>query len=512
MAKEIKKMMRRHEGKEFVRVQQQGEGKPIISDVVSDHRVVAVGNTIHYSRNWKFFPDFLSDYLKSVMGIEWGNAEIKREWDERHPLMCWYHDYCLWQKKSEQRPDATYTAIATGVVYCYLGIAYGLYLLSHNVELQDRLVKRLKDPRNFQGAYYEIIVASCLIRAGFALNLEDEADATAKHCEFSATSKKTGKKYWVEAKMRSVRGMLGKTKLDGSPPTSKADAQVTKHLREALEKPALDERLIFIDVNAPGSFREYSSYQSLPSWVERCGKRLRAREREHKEGDRAYVFVTNLPFHWHLEEEAPPAIGLAYGLGIPDFAKEGKYRLPEIWKMKQDHIDVYNVMEAVKTYPQIPPTFDGELPLYPEDFGNRIQVGETYFFEDVGEKGTVAEVTSATVAEAQKKMFIGISATDGQNHIITREMSDGELEVYRAYRDGFFGVIHPQGKQTEDPYELFEWMMDAYKDTPREKLLELASGRPDLARLEVLDSVEIRLALCEAWTASVNQGSTRSGV
>ena len=105
-----------------------------------------------------------------------------KDWEERHPILRWYHDFCLWQQKGENRPDGTFSGISTGIVYCYLGLAYGLYLLSHNVELQSRLIKRLKDARNFQGAYYEIIVASCLIRAGFELALEDETDESEKHC------------------------------------------------------------------------------------------------------------------------------------------------------------------------------------------------------------------------------------------------------------------------------------------------------------------------------------------
>jgi hypothetical protein len=44
---------------------------------------------------------------------------------------------------------------ASGTSRCYLGLAYSLYLIKHNVALQDRLVQRLKDINNFQGAYYE---------------------------------------------------------------------------------------------------------------------------------------------------------------------------------------------------------------------------------------------------------------------------------------------------------------------------------------------------------------------
>ena len=111
-------------------------------------------------------------------------------------------------------------AVVTGVVACYLGLAYSLYLLAHNVELQEKLVRRLKVPGQFQGAYYEVTVANILIRAGFELELEDESDGTVKHCEFSARSRRTGKKYWVEAKMQSVAGLLGKTERDGTTKTN----------------------------------------------------------------------------------------------------------------------------------------------------------------------------------------------------------------------------------------------------------------------------------------------------
>ena len=498
---EVKKTLRRHEARELVRVEQQGEGRPIISAVVRDHRLVAVGRTVHYSKEWKFFPDFLSHYLKLVMDPEWGNMELRKEFEERHPILRWYHDYCLWQQECEQRHDGMSSGIATGVVYCYLGLAYGLYLLNHNVELQDRLVKRLKDSRNFQGAYYEVIVSSCLIRAGFELALEDETDETEKHCEFSATSKKTRKKYWVEAKMRSVRGMLGKTKLDGSPATGKPDAQVTKHLREALEKPAQDERLVFIDVNTSGPSPEDIRNQNVPRWLERSRGRLEARERERKEGDKAYVFVTNFPFHWHLKDEAPTIMGLTYGLGMQDFGKEREYRFSEMWKMKQKHVDAYNLVGAVKSYPQIPTTFDGDLPLSREDMRNRVEVGERYFFPDIGGKGIVGDVTAATVSEQGKKMCLTIASLDGRTHFVEREMSDEELDVYRTHREGFFGVRQGHGIQIDGPYECFEWLMDSYKNTSREKLLELSRGHSNYCQLAKLDDTDIRLALCESWTA-----------
>jgi len=242
---EVKKALERHKAKELIREQQQGLGRPIIATRFKDRQMVAVGNTIYFSPKWKTFPDFLSDYLKNILGEEWGNSEIKKVFEERHPLLQWYDKYCKLQQEHLDGSGKVKSIPMTGVVYCYLGVAYNLYLLKHNIELQQRYIERLKDISNFQGAYYELIVANCLIRSGFELELEDETDEQTKHCEFSAVSKKTGQKYWVEAKMRAVADILGKTAKNG---TTKKDPtrMLSKHLNNAFKKPAMDERLILM--------------------------------------------------------------------------------------------------------------------------------------------------------------------------------------------------------------------------------------------------------------------------
>jgi hypothetical protein len=150
----------------------------------------------------------------------WGNAELAKPLADRHPVMQWYDIYCRFQQATIKTPGVAAQATVTGIVACYLGLAYNLYLLAHNSELQTRLIDRLKVPDQFQGAYCELIVANLLIRAGFKLELENEADGTSKHCEFSARSRRTGKKYWVEAKMRSVVGQFGKTAANGTTSTN----------------------------------------------------------------------------------------------------------------------------------------------------------------------------------------------------------------------------------------------------------------------------------------------------
>jgi SEC-C motif len=85
----IAEMMRRREVQEEIRRVQQGLGRPIISSMLNDHRMVAVGNQIFWSKDWKTFPDFLSAYIMKTLGSEWGNTEIKKPLAERHPIMQW---------------------------------------------------------------------------------------------------------------------------------------------------------------------------------------------------------------------------------------------------------------------------------------------------------------------------------------------------------------------------------------------------------------------------------------
>jgi hypothetical protein len=486
-------MLERNKADELIRQQQQGLGKPIISAKIKNQQIVAVGKTLYYSEKWRTFPDFLSDYLKMIMGAEWGNAEIAKPLHNRHPILQWYDEYCRYQRTYFQ-PGEIKSAPMTGVVCCYLGLAYSLYLLKHNVELQDRLIKRLKNQANFQGAYYEIIVANSLIRAGFDLVLEDETDKLTKHCEFAAVSKKTGKRYWVEAKMRAVVGLLGKTDSDG---TKKSDptSELIKHLNEALKKPATNERLIFIDLNT-------DSHDGLkPAWIERAGKKLDLREKSLDPNQRAYVFVTNTPFHRTLQSEQRGLTVLVHGLGIPDFSKPGYYRLSEIYRRKQKHIDAYEIMEAFGKYPQLPITFDGSLPSSVKGKAyDRIIIGETYFFEGIGEQreGVIATVTTATVDEITKTIYVGTST----GHILTKAMSDDELNDYRSHPEAFFGRIQDSRKKLNNRYELFEWLLDIYKETPKSQLLEFMKNAPDFSSLQKMNQVDLAIEYCERLCAS----------
>jgi hypothetical protein len=490
--------LERHRADERIREAQQGLGRPIIGFKSGDHQIVAVRNTVYFSDKWKAFPDFLADYMKQKIGGEWGNSEIAKPLSERHPILQWYDSYCRYQHDTIKTRGELVTVEVTGVVACYLGLAYSLYLLDHNVELQARLIKRLKDPANFQGAFYELIVANILIRAGFELTLEDETDPASKHCEFAGLSRRTGKKYWVEAKMRAVAGVLGKTLNDGGPDRNPI-SRLIPHLNDALAKPAADERLIFIDLNAEPVF----GADHKPTWHDPAIQRLERYEaKELAVGVKAYVFVTNVGFHRRLTE-LPAFAAAPFGLGMPDFNRPGTYRVSEIYRRKQKHIDAHHIGSAFLEYAKFPSTFDGSLPS--EAFGapsSRVKIGESYFFNNVGEKGTVGTVTSASVHESERTAYIAIISADGTAQILSQPMSDGELADYKAHPDAYFGKIIPVSRRVEDRYQLFEWLMEANKGLTRQALLERLSSAPNLGALSELSDVDLLAEYCEALAAA----------
>jgi hypothetical protein len=486
--------MRQAAAQQTLRERQQGRGRGIVSTKLGDRRFVAVGKNVFHSETWLTFYDFLFSYIKMKLGAEWGNGELAKDFAARHPVIQWYDAVARAQAEHSDATDkkVVKSSPMTGAMICYLGLAYNLYLLEHNVELQERYLKRLKDVKNFQGAYYELIVAGALLRAGFRLELEDETDNSTKHCEFSAISKSTGQKYWVEAKMRAVEGVLGKTHHDGARPSDRdATRNLTAHLNGALSKPAADKRLIFIDLNA-----EIRAGDEMPDWFDKAIKRLDARERDLKADETAYVFVTNLPFHRYLDETNIARHALAYGLGIPDFSKPMPRTLREAYRLKRKHIDGHEIMAALREYPVFPDTFDGSL--RSDASGLNIKVGETYQFNDLGENGgTIATVTTGTVDDVAGMAMIGVTTLDGKSLILRQPLTPEQLEDYRRYGSLFLGEENRNGNNIDDPLEFFEWLLKTYSKTPKEKLLEFMSSDPNAAALTPLPQSDLAEIYCE---------------
>jgi hypothetical protein len=462
-----------------------------------------VKNRLHWSKSWKTFPDFLADYIKKTIGSEWGNAEIAKPESERHIIIQWYQAYSRYQATYITVQGEIGSGEVIGIVACYLGLAYNLYLLDHNVELQARMVARLKDQSNFQGAYYELIIAGALIRAGFELVLEDESDRNSKHCEFAAVKKTTGKRYSVEAKMRSVASLLGKTKADGGT-DDKPLSKLQTHLHAALAKPSKDERLVFLDLNAP--MDADVSDQKRPAFLIDAVKRLAAYEKNPQApAEAAYVFLTNMAFHRHLDGRPALAV-VPVGFRIPDFNRAGYFTHIERYRQEQKHKDALEIAEALGDFPRFPATFDGSL-LSENRPGERprIMIGETYDFVDVVPGGIVGTVTSAIVQEHDRTTMIGVSARDGKSYLLREKMSDTAFGEYMAHKDAYFGEVRRVNAPAKDSYDFFCKIMQIYAEYNRTQLARQIGKEPNDKQIAHLSDSELREFICDRIVGSLPQ-------
>jgi hypothetical protein len=487
---EFQRQIAAHEAEEMRRKAQQGLGNPIISIESNGYRLVAVGNQMRWGKNWKTVFDFLSDYIRSILGAEWGNAELKKPLEERHPILQWYDSLCRLQQRTILKPGEIYSVESTGATAAWYGLAYSLYLLAHNATLQTRLVARLKHPDQFRGAYYETLVAGWFILAGFELEVEDEGDSSDSHVEFIATSELTGKKFSVEAKARQQ---------------SKDHLDVGNQLFKALRKKAAHTRIVMIDVNVPHDDR-----RTQAEWLDEVNRAVKGREPklmiDGQPAPPAYVIVTNHPYQYDLEATRTGIVVISAGFKIPGFGSLMPFpTYVEAYRAKQKHIDLFHLIKAIGNF-TIPTTFNGEVPEF--EFGQaerKWTIGERYDLDSQG-SGTLM---TASVAEERKEMMLAFR-TDGNGLAMQQlAMTDAELAAYRRHPQTFFGIIQPVGSLNSE-MDLFEWFLDSMKDATRAQHLEYFKNSPDLPRISELSDHDLLLERCQSMTLAVSIHSART--
>jgi SEC-C motif-containing protein len=270
-----------------------GQVKPVLSAEFKQHRFVAIGNKFHWSEKWKTFPDFLFAYLKIQFGREWWQSEVHKAAAERHPIVQWCFELGQWQKQQVPEVNGLFRMPRGGVVAAYLLAAYDLFVLDNHQRLQARIIDRLKNRDQFQGARYELLVTATLIRAGFEIDFEDESDSTRKHPEFLATHRATGEVIAVEAKSRHRPGILGRDGDCESPEQLKLG--VRRLLNKAAEKTALHPMVIFVDLNMPQtrlSPHDEAWHHDLREDVGRLGIDAKG------QWPFALAAITNFPYHY----------------------------------------------------------------------------------------------------------------------------------------------------------------------------------------------------------------------
>jgi hypothetical protein len=484
----VRQLLEQQRVHEFQRQQQQGLGRPIISVEHEGYRFVAVGGRLYYSNTWKTFIDFLGDYLRTVFGSDWGDEEFKKPLEERHPLIKWHQRVALLQQRYLQKTGEIYSMPITGAVAAYFGLAYNLYLIAHNGhDIETRLIARLKNKDNFQGAYYETRVAAELVKAGFELEYENETDNSTTHCEFIATSSRTKRRFSVEAKSRAIASDIPRGKL----------LRVGSQLYSALKKQAKFTRVVFIDINRPIGLTQDEAAKVLDHAVAII-KRSESMRISGQPAPPAYICLTNYPDQYQLDVSQNLGVVQFLGYKIHDFMDAKFASIREAIRARERHMELFDLRNSIRDFRSLPITFDGTLL---SDSGKvpRLIIGQRYTVPDQDGNHLEGVLFDAVVNEPEKRAY-GIYKLDtGVQIVATVPLTDEELHDYSRNPNTFFGVFKKQHGSTNSPIELFDFFFETYKDTPRERLLEFIKDAPDFENFQSLSQKDLAEAICERW-------------
>ncbi len=289
--------------KEQESVQRFGLVRPQISTVAFGKRVVAVGGRLYSSDKWKFFSDFLRDYVVEILGVDWCKAEGAKPEEERHPVITWRTQAACYMNAQPAQPDGSRIGLITGALAAFNCFAYDLYIVDDNGGIDEEWLQRLKNRELFQGARHELFAEATCYRAGFKVEHEDEKDGRTKHAEFTARHELTGQRLSIEAKSRYRQGVLG---VPGTPEI-KPNFRLGPLINSAVAKQTSEPLVIFIDTNLPFKWADRILGRQSRDEFSRPMLALLDRVKEQHNGTDPYAMIifSNHPHHYALEQPNP---------------------------------------------------------------------------------------------------------------------------------------------------------------------------------------------------------------
>lgn len=288
--------------------------RPQIQTMLGDQKVRAVRDSIHFRPQDESFQDFQVNLLLWTLGKPWYDAEMSKALDERHIILRWRHERCE-VLKAHQKPghdtQKPVTAPMTGNVKALQVLADDIYQLEHALKTPRKILDRLRDQRQFQGARNEITVASIFARCGFDIHFID--DDTKRNPEF--ITEKGAERIAVEAKSRHRPGVLEERGVMNENP---APAKIKELYENALQQnPGEMPFIVFVDVNlAP------TPTIPLPEkpWVNEARKCFDDRREEGKATDPdTGLILTNFGWHYYRDRAATPGEHVIIRSANPQF-------------------------------------------------------------------------------------------------------------------------------------------------------------------------------------------------
>ena len=297
-------------------------------------RFRCIWNVVHWREPTETFHEFILWVLQMTFGEEWWNQQKSLSDIKQHVVFKWFIAVRKWMienRKEENRVDEhEWAADMTGYTQSLMQLAYDVFCLQQVNKLPEKLVNRLRNRNEFQGARYEVGVAAMFARAGFEIEFLEEQYGQ-KTCEFIAIHK-SGLQIAVEAKSRRRQGVLNEK---GSPSTE-IRADIKKLYAQARKKKPDMQFVIFIDANLPPTPDITPS--ELP-WLDDIKRMLNAFPTPTKENPdpHNFVVITNYGFYYTGDNKSQAQQKLTLWSMIPKHPQTH----PEAWDALWKTIDRY---------------------------------------------------------------------------------------------------------------------------------------------------------------------------
>jgi hypothetical protein len=309
--------------------------RPQTQMVAFGQKLRTVRNQIHFRPLEETFHDFQLNYLLWTLGENWFDKQMLKPPGERHIVLRWRDERNEMLRKYRDPaapPNQPVKAPLTGNMKALAVLADDIYQLQHALKTPRKILERLRDMRQFQGARYEILVASLFARCGFDIEFIDARGK--KNPEFIAT--KADERIAVEAKSRHRSGVLherGDYEAEAEP----AQARIRGLFQEALEQnPGGVPFVVFIDVNRPLTPETPPQERT---WVKEAMNCFAERESEKLPEQDSGLIISNVGWHYHRDLGVRPPEFVTVKPGQPPFPLR-----PETWDLLERALNEYGTI------------------------------------------------------------------------------------------------------------------------------------------------------------------------
>jgi hypothetical protein len=265
-------------------------GPPTIQTALAEgQRAIAIWQSIVFRPLTETFHEFLVEVpLKGTFGESWYKREIAKREDRQHIVVRWlaaFRSQASKYKPAGHQKGQVFAGPATGEGIELMALAHDLYLLQKVNRLPKKLVNRLRNYDEFQGARYEVAIASAFVKCGF--EIEWITDSSGPHPEFVARNPHSHEDVAVETKSRHRSGALHQP----GKQTDQLTADVDQLYSDALHQNPGDRPFaVFLDVNVPPG----RAPENLADWQAEIMARW--------QGDPNVSLIGFTNFAWHYQK------------------------------------------------------------------------------------------------------------------------------------------------------------------------------------------------------------------